>query len=1315
MASLKSQARCSRREVTRYYLFPTALVLAACGPILADTHYVSANSTNPVAPYTNRATASTMVQDAVDAAIDGDTVLVGTGAYVMPEVLSLTNAVILRSERGAGTTLLQGMGEITTNRCVIVSNAYATLQGFTVRGGRSSEEGGGILVERGLVRDCVITSNVATTGGGLFVRNGEAVGCLVSGNTAITGGGVGLSQSAVLRRCTIEGNHASIGGGLFMKDGSEQMVENCIIRWNTAEDRGGGLNVWNNGTVNNCLIVQNVASNSGGGVNEDWDWSGVRSSFLNNCTIADNWAPVNGGLNYTIEGGVIRNCIVYGNANGSADCGSPRYGFSGYDAAYCCLQAASDGAGNITNDPGFFNPVDCDYRLVPTSACIEAGTSMEWMFGSTDMDGNSRVINRWVDIGAYEYPNLCQCDFTAPIRSGAESVVVTFEGGTLVGTNAPSTFYSWDFDGNGTWDAEGWELTHVTNTYTNYACYNVALMASNLAGQVVVATKSNYVKVGPAVLHVSPVGLSVSPYSDWQTAATNLQDAVDLAADGSVVLLTNDTYTLSKRVRIAVGLELRGIDPHEHPILDGNGVSGGLYIDHTNAVVHGLTITNCLAAGTGQNGAGAAVFLDNGGMVRDCTLSGNWAENNGGGVCLSKGGTVSNCVITGNSALSGAGVYFGSAGVMVDCVISNNTSRDQGGGAFLADGGDLHQSKIIHNSAPRRGGGVYTSHLGDVHDCEIVANTSGFGGGIFSYYNGSSQRCGIWNCRMVNNSASGYGGGVSLSHGGYWSGSIRNCLIVSNSAANGAGVDVTTYGEILNCTIADNVASVKGGGIYGHFFGGSENAWVYDSIIWSNKASASANYYACSYDHCCTVPAAPGGGNKTNDPQFVNAPAGDYHLADSSPCMDSAGNRSWMSGSSDLDGHPRVAGGVADRGCYEAVVGQGSVCGILLPDEAVVQGAQWQLRNGPDTAWHDSGGVVSGLPPGTYTAGFRSIGGGWVTPSSQVLELSSAQSLLFTGQYVKCGSVLCALTPEDVVQRGARWRLTSGPNTEWHESAVIVSNLPPGSYGITFTPMDGWTTPPDRSFNLRNAQSTNICAAYESWGGVSFVIEPRAARDNGAHWRLTTGYDTSWQESGALVLPLKAGTYTVSFERVGNGWTEPWDQQVDITDGTTNSLTASYFPYPSISCIIEPARARLAGAQWRLTSNGNTEWMESSSTVTNLAPGNYTLTFRDIGGWLEPADQTVTLERDRDTNLTVNYVEPILSCDRFAWEGKSYAVVLWDGQPGWLFNLYSTTNLISEQWTTNRYQLPGQSSQMGYLEWDVTIRSQFFRLEAERQ
>src|SRR5258705_7878275 len=74
----------------RSVLFPLQFLLrsALCAlcvllwqSALAGVHYVDVNSTNATPPYTNWTTAATNIQDAVDAAVAGDEVVVTNGIY----------------------------------------------------------------------------------------------------------------------------------------------------------------------------------------------------------------------------------------------------------------------------------------------------------------------------------------------------------------------------------------------------------------------------------------------------------------------------------------------------------------------------------------------------------------------------------------------------------------------------------------------------------------------------------------------------------------------------------------------------------------------------------------------------------------------------------------------------------------------------------------------------------------------------------------------------------------------------------------------------------------------------------------------------------------------------------------------------------------------------------------------------------------------------------------------------------------------------------------------------------------------------------
>ena len=86
----------SRKMKTTAKLFAAGLLLASGGSALAAVHYVDVNSTNATPPYTNWATAATNIQDAVDAAVAGDEVVVTNGIYATGGRAVGTNLLVNR-------------------------------------------------------------------------------------------------------------------------------------------------------------------------------------------------------------------------------------------------------------------------------------------------------------------------------------------------------------------------------------------------------------------------------------------------------------------------------------------------------------------------------------------------------------------------------------------------------------------------------------------------------------------------------------------------------------------------------------------------------------------------------------------------------------------------------------------------------------------------------------------------------------------------------------------------------------------------------------------------------------------------------------------------------------------------------------------------------------------------------------------------------------------------------------------------------------------------------------------------------------------
>jgi hypothetical protein len=181
------------------------------------------------------------IQQAIDASIDGDIVLVDDGIY-SENIDFQGKAITVRSENGQDTTIIDGGGNGSVVTFASGEGLQSVLKGFRITNGLATN-GGGINCQGAspTVTDCIITGNTAAgaNGGGIYSGTGTSsamfINLILTGNTANDGGGVYCEDSASITNCTITANTATnSGGGIACGAGASPVVVNTILWGDTA-------------------------------------------------------------------------------------------------------------------------------------------------------------------------------------------------------------------------------------------------------------------------------------------------------------------------------------------------------------------------------------------------------------------------------------------------------------------------------------------------------------------------------------------------------------------------------------------------------------------------------------------------------------------------------------------------------------------------------------------------------------------------------------------------------------------------------------------------------------------------------------------------------------------------------------------------------------------------------------------------------------------------------------------------------------------------------------------------------------------------
>jgi predicted outer membrane repeat protein len=333
----------------------------------------------------------------------------------------------------SGLTIAKGRESDVRGGAGIYNGGTLTITSSTLNDNSNAlpPSGGGAIYNTGTltITGSTLSSNRSgVTGGGGSIYNGGALtvsgsklissygpltltASTLSANTVTNGDGAGIDTIGTLTvtNSTFSGNSGGYGGGIY--NGGTLTVTNSTFRGNSARDNGGGIyNTFGTVTVTNSTFSDNSAT-FGSGIHSDG------SVTITSSTFSGNSASISGGGIYqeTRFGGTVtvRNTILAGNTGLSSPDVSGPVDSRGHNL----IGNGTGGSGYIDTDMVGTAENPIDPRLGPVqdnggptqtmalqcgSPAIDAGDNTDSPEWDQRGEGFPRIVNRIIDIGAYE-------------------------------------------------------------------------------------------------------------------------------------------------------------------------------------------------------------------------------------------------------------------------------------------------------------------------------------------------------------------------------------------------------------------------------------------------------------------------------------------------------------------------------------------------------------------------------------------------------------------------------------------------------------------------------------------------------------------------------------------------------------------------------------------------------------------------------------------------------------------------------------------------------------------------------------------------
>ena len=460
------------------------------------------------------------------------------------------------------------------------------LDGFTITAGYAndlsepSDRGAGMYCDLDdeigpSVNQLSFVGNYSRIGGsGIYKCTQSVTNSSFINNYSVAKGGAVIAEGGYFNQVTFSGNKSIYSGGAISNDLSKITIENSEFIANiTLLHDGGGISTNADITLENVLFKGNYAGSDSGDIGGAIDIRDMTTANFINTTFTGNKAGDFGGAISISEMTSlnIQNSIIWNNEDSTSNTQTSSIYINGgtYTQSHSLIQGfGTVGLGNLDEDPMFITATDPstaptsigNSRLNVESPAINAGDNRV-LNSVTDLDGNARIVDSTVDMGAYEH------------SSNTVSVTVSgLLGGSVVLQNNGADDLTFNSDGSQSFNTSvAYTADYLITVLTQPSSPSQNCTVTNASGTINGSDISD-VNVDCEIIQYN-VGVDVTGLASGTTLSLlNNSEALDVTGNG----LSNFATVINDGSAYTVSITAQPTNPNQECLITSANANGNL-------------------------------------------------------------------------------------------------------------------------------------------------------------------------------------------------------------------------------------------------------------------------------------------------------------------------------------------------------------------------------------------------------------------------------------------------------------------------------------------------------------------------------------------------------------------------------------------------------------------------------------------------------------------------------------------------------------------------------------------------------------------